>query len=464
MRSSLLLILILPLSILGQGFILVDSFCVPNAIFLNVEHKDPYYDQIHNGFIYTTSDSVVLLKATKDGIQITRIMSPTSPSGFNIPSVQIFGEYITEYDFNDNLMLFDKNTGVLKSVKKIKRRRHKSIAYSFQDDDFIYMISYYNRGLKDKSKSHDLVYFYKLSKNGLKLVKSTSFDIGKEIILAPFNHQLISFNQEHFFIADRIGHRLFKVSKDLKVCDTLILNRSLGESNTKAFNVAFPDETVKTYLHQPKMVIEHFSLSEYTKTLTTVFKTFFLDDSTLAIVYKNGVYPSHTFDLEILNSNSQNVILRRTIPYRGDDLSPFAWTQRIYATVANHYMTISLGRGINAQRYVAKIWTFSNEKSISSTLLFETLAGDSSIVKPYSGVILADHYFCKGCYGSAGPGVGVLVICKIPDVNLGLLDVIREKQKRQWKIKGDLIFVESSVYDSLSAKLQPNNLTPIGNE
>lgn len=45
-----------------------------------------------------------------------------------------------------------------------------------------------------------------------------------------------------------------------------------------------------------------------------------------------------------------------------------------------------------------------------------------------------------------------------------LLCTIREKQKRQWKIKGDLIFVESSVYDSLSAKLQPNNLTPIGNE
>lgn len=461
MRCSLILLVVLPLSLLGQGFILVDSFSVSNVDLLDVINIDSYYDQNHNGFVYTTTDSVVLVRVTQDGIITSRILTSSSPNGFEISSLQSFNDYVTEYKYTDEFILYDLNSGNAKEIKKFKPKRHKSIEYSFQDNNYLYLISYYNRLLEDKSKSHDLVYFYKLSKKSLRLVKSASFNIDKEIILAPFNHQLISFNQDYFLIADRIGHKLLKVSKDLKLCDTAFLNQPLGLSNWEAFNNTFPDENVKHYLHKPKMVIDHFSSSEDTKNLKTIFKTFFLNDSSLAVVYKEGIHPSYTFELEVLNINSQEIIYRRNIPFRGDELSPFAWTRKIYTNNEGHFLTISLGQGMSAQQYTVKIWEFSNQKSVSTEILTRVLSADSSFIEPYSGVILADEYFCKGCYGSAGTGVGVLVISKAPDVNSDLRDVIQKKQKRDWKINGDLIFVDSSIYDELKTRLQLNYLTPL---
>ena len=181
----------------------------------------------------------------------------------------------------------------------------------------------------------------------------------------------------------------------------------------------------------------------------------------MAIVYKNGIYPSFTFDLEVRNANSFEIIYKKKIAYRGDDLSPFTWTRRIYTTKDGNFLTISLGSGINRTKYIAKTWNFSHQKSITKNMLTDSLSINSSILKLFSGIILADEYFCKGCFGSSGPGKGTLVISKQPDVNPDILEHVREKQKRQWKINGDLLYVSAYDYATLKQIISPNYLTPI---
>lgn len=132
MRYSLILLVVLPLSLLGQGFILVDSFSVSNVDLLDVINIDSYYDQNHNGFVYTTTDSVVLVRVTQDGIITSRILTSSSPNGFEISSLQSFNDYVTEYKYTDEFILYDLNSGNAKEIKSLNRNDTKVLNIRFK--------------------------------------------------------------------------------------------------------------------------------------------------------------------------------------------------------------------------------------------------------------------------------------------------------------------------------------------
>ena len=87
---------------------------------------------------------------------------------------------------------------------------------------------------------------------------------------------------------------------------------------------------------------------------------------------------------------------------------------------------------------------------------------DSIDLRDYSGIVLADDYFCKGCYSDYGTGQGVLVIKSYSYKSKALLKADHAYTTRNWAISGDLGFVNRETYERLKVLIDTNTLYPLG--
>lgn len=464
MRHNLLFILTLPIVSLGQGFVITQTHYIDNIDYNLENYIDACYNKDHLGFIATTPDSVHVYKITNGKLSWVTIKSHPNPSGFEIQSTQITDKYFTEYHYTDNLLLYNLK-GKLKKKKKVVRKKHISIEYSFQDDDYLYFINYYNRNTHKKSPNHDLVGLYKWSKKSKKIIKTTKIDIGTEILLAPFNHQLISFNQNIFVICDRIGHKLITLNKDFEIMDTVYLNKKEGDLNWNKFKKTFGDSSILYYMHKPKDVMFHFSNSDNVNKIRTINKIMFLNDSIMCVSYKKGVHPNYTFFMELFNINSRKKIHSKEIPKTGSFYSPLTWTTRIYPNTDGQFLTISSSKIDGELKYKVIVSEYSENRLLDTNelKLYDILDYNFARHKVgnFSGIILSDEYYCKGCFGSYGSGENVLVIKSFDEINKENLNIKYESIKKLFHVNGEIGFVERDTYNKLKALLHPNILYPI---
>ena len=459
MRYNLLFILTLPIVSLGQGFILEDSKII-EVDYDKVDAIDVLYSK-NNSYFTIMSDSIYLFNHSNKGLNTQTLKINKKSSNFNESSLILFND-LAFYDSRDKIKFHDlKKNKTVRTFKSNKKYRQVTW-YTFEDDLNIYAISYYNNNDRNKL-GHDYVYFYKISKKRKKIIAKKEIDIGKDILLAPLNKQLISFDGTQFIIASSISTELRFFDKDFNETKTIILNDSLYVNNQKIFSKIIPDSNVYFYLYKPKDLLFHYNNSEL-KHLKIINKIISLNENTLLISYQLKFRELSKLILYDINTNS--IIRSFNVPYSGSVFSNIGWSTKIFANEDNELILINdHNPNDTTLKYKSTIFSYNPNKLQDTGKLNQFNIYDINKNKiswsNYSGVVLADDYFCKGCYSDYGTGKGVLVIKKEKFISKAHTKANYHYYKRNWAISGELAFVDEKVYNQIKTLLNPNILYPI---
>ena len=334
MRYSLLFILTLPIVCLGQGFVLKDSKII-EVDYHDVDAIDALHSK-YDCYFVIISDSIYLFNHGNEGLNVQTLLINKKPSDFNESSLILYDDFAF-YDFGNKVKFHN-----LKKNKNIKsfrlNRKYSQVAwYTFEDDLNIYAISYYNNNARNKL-GHDYVYFYKISKKRKKIIAKKEVDIGKDILLAPLNKQLISFDGTQFIIASSISTELRFFDKDFNETKSIILNDSLYIINQKIFNKIIPDSNVYFYLYKPKDLLFHHENSEL-KDLKIINKIISLNQKTILISYQ--LKYRELFKLVLYDINADSIVRSFNVPYSGSVFSNISWTTKIFANEDNELILIN---------------------------------------------------------------------------------------------------------------------------
>ena len=453
-----LLILILPWSVFGQGWVKWSSDTIDHLDPSIIEDLDQIYSPTGMAFISESYLNDELLLLNHKGI-----------NKFDIPkSIQIDANGSAV--FGSDLLVRCKS-GIINSYKiqsegltpwksqqaPLKwKSSYLSCTYAFTDENFAYFFCYYNNNLKG-NRAWDYLYAIKYDPIKNRIVKSKTFDLGKDILLAPLSHQQLAYNQNGFFFVSSLGHELTVIDKDFKLLDSRYIDKELYNYNNNILDSIISDKAAPYYLHKPSDLIYHYSNSEL-KELVAMQKVLSLNDSTL--LYVKRLSFRDQFELGLLSINDNSYAILDSFSHSKHSFSPLSWSRNVYSNLEYQFPLIHLARMPDSSyKYVIHVWKWYQNKSILSSSLPSIIQELFSSDAKYRAVLLASPTFCKACYNQMGVGEGVLVIKPIKNKELQKLR--RTQLKRYLNIKGELIFIDQGTYDALKQMLQPDIIYPV---
>lgn len=444
----------MPIITFGQGFILDTTILFNNIVVDEINKIDNIYDQ--NDFYILTNDGEVDIKniVSKESWNLGK------SDYISFGSIAVVKKTIL-YERNSKLVKKSNRKSIAFLPKSLDRKNDILIKYAYQDEKYLYLFTYYNNNAETEL-GHDVIHCFKILRKNRHIVLNKKIDIGKEIILAPFNQQIITFTGNRFLIASPVTTEITSIDKNLEITKKFHLDTTLSLANSVSFNKVFPDKNAGFYLYKPRDVIYHYNNSELID-LKVISKIIALNDSLVLVNYR--LKHRDIYLIEIINVNSNKAIWEKQINHTGEELSPLCWTRRAYFSSDDELCLISLYEPDDSTiLYKAKIYSFNHNVKISKDIFSEYQLLSPEQVKVdlslYSGVVLADEYFCKGCYSNYGTGEGVLVIKKYDFRSTARLNADYSYFMRNWAISGELCFVDSETYNHLKNKMSPNVLYP----
>lgn len=459
MRFKFLILLTLPILSFGQGFILEKTFDLPIDA-SSIDEIQPVHSL--NGFNFVVlADSIYLMSLDSEKLKYQSIKTKVEPLDFNSNSAITYQDYFI-YFYSGQLLFYDiTKERTIKSLSLSKKYRQVPW-YVFQDELYIYVISYYNNNDRN-NLGHDFLYLHKISKRKKKRILSKELNIGPEIVLSPLNHQLVAFNQNKFYICSSVTSQIITLDKNFLPLDTTYIDTSLAAENFQVFDSLFPQNNISFYLFNPRDLIYHYTNSAMNE-ISSVTKLFALNDSILQVTIR--LQHRELYKSVLYNINSKSVLMESTIPFRNNKFSTFCWTRFIYPNNNQQFGIFNLDYASDTSAiYQGKIYSFNYNAPIKTNSLddikFYKSKDSKSKLTSFSGVILADDYFCKGCYSDYGSGDGVLVIKSYDFLNEARLNIDKKFLMRSWHITGDIWFVDSVTYQKLLEKFNPNILYPL---
>lgn len=459
-----MIILSLPIFTNGQGLILETSrrLRIPPSL---VDHIHPLHSLGYPQFIILSDSIYLATLETGDLTYETLKTTPTiPPSQLNSNSVISFDEHVSLY-YEGKLMFYDLKKQRISKKVSLSRKFRIVPWYTFQDRDHIYIVSYYNNNNR-LGRGYDLVYLFKVSKRTKRVVLKRELDIGKEIILAPFNHQLVTFNKDKLYICSSISSKLLILDTKFNIVDSTYLDKTLMAENTQIFDRIFPDQNIPYYLFKPKDVIFHYTNSALNE-VPAVYKILALNDSMLLVNYR--MKPRELYRATLYNLRSKSVVKEDILPFSGHSFSSFCWTTMIYPNDNGEFVQFELESPDDSTLYYhAKVYSYNGNEPVSveyfKNVNFKKGINGKENLSSFSGVILADDYFCKGCYSMFGTGEGVLVIKKQDFKNAAYFNMNHEYFLRNWNVTGDIWYVDDSTYKEIEKVMSKNVLYPLKHE
>lgn len=351
-----------------------------------------------------------------------------------------------------------KNKEKRKRIKSKSRKADAFPSFAFEDEANIYFIYYYNK--EDRGEGHDHSFWLRINKSSKKMY-SKSINLGTEIIFAPFNFNILTFNGSYFVVASILEHKLLLIDKDFNIKESIELNEIMATHNKQWFDSTFSADMIRFMMHKPKDLIDYAKASGlYNNTLLN--RVMFLNDSLLLTVSAKNRYQHMAW--QIINLNTRQIIANDSLN-ADHPLSPVLKSNaRCYSNYLNQLVVINEEDvSDTSTSFIARIYRFTMAESINKDSLKKQSfwnPNNNCNIDNYDAVLLADDSFCKGCYSDMGVGEGVLVICKDQSTSLAKKHSRYKYIKKDWHINGGLVFVDDNTYQQLEQLMLRNTVQP----
>ncbi len=458
-RKLLSLLISLPILTYGQGFYKVSQSYISTVKPDEVNELDLTYSDDEISY-YLENENHNVLSLNKDGFQKINIeddlIFPSMLKDGNT-MYSLRKPFISKYILKDSIFVKKKTIRLPKSFV------HRGFipTASFQDDNYLYFICYYNKN--QITNNHDNSYWLKIDKKKFKIVEAKELFVGKEILLAPLNMQLLAFNQKHFILSSPLKHELYLIDKDFNAFDTIQLNKKLALQNIAKLDSVFPNSTLYYYSDKAKEVIDR-SIKSGLISSGILYKTAFINDSLLALCV--SVRHRDRYKLQVYNLNSKTLFWETEFNFRDSVFGSFAYTTKLYFIDQSKFASMrTVAINDSTESYLFTLYGFTPEKPINRDELLQFQILNKNLhpidLTSYKAIIIADYTYCKACYLDFGLGEEVLLIYQEDILERPRLNTSYNNLKRNWNVQGEIGFVDKATLEAMLRQMKRNTILPL---